>query len=100
MAFLICYDISGDSLRARLGKKILDAGLDRINKSVYLGTIGDTALQELEKQLAQWMQDKGEPQDSLIIISVTPRQIHEMRIYGLNELDKGELTGEKDTLIF
>jgi CRISPR-associated endonuclease Cas2 len=98
MAHLICYDISKNSLRARLGKKILESGLDRINKSVYLGTIPDRSLTRLEQELAQLM-SKSDPQDSLVILPLDGRHIHRMRVYGLNELDKGELTGEKSTLI-
>ena len=39
MPHLISYDITGDSLRTKMGRKILEFGLDRINKSVYLGSI-------------------------------------------------------------
>ena len=39
MAYLICYDISSNSLRAKMGRKIIEFGLDRINKSLYLGAI-------------------------------------------------------------
>lgn len=99
MPILICYDITKNTLRARLGKKIIEAGLDRINKSVYLGAVPDAALQELERQLARLLQDKGEPHDSLIILPVTAQQVYNMRIYGLNELDKEELTGDKSTLL-
>ena len=64
MPHLICYDITKNSLRAKLGRTILDYGLDRINKSVYLGTIKEVALKELEGKLAAWMKEKGEPNDS------------------------------------
>ena len=73
--------------------------MDRINKSVYLGTIAESSLTNLEKELAQLIQAKKEPQDSLIIISVTTQQVQNMRIYGFNDLDKEELSGEKSTLI-
>jgi CRISPR-associated protein Cas2 len=99
MAHLICYDISANSLRAKIGRKIIESGLDRINKSVYLGSISDSSLKILETLLAQLMQHKAEPQDSLIIISVTAQQIQDMRVYGHNDLDKDELTGDKSTLI-
>lgn len=99
MAHLICYDISSNALRTKLGKRILSAGLDRINKSVYLGTIGQGSLQLLEKDLSQLMQQKPAPNDSLIVISVGTQQVQQMRIYGQHELDKDELTGGKSTLI-
>lgn len=99
MAHLICYDISENSLRSKLGKKILTTGLDRINKSVYLGTVGLTALQQLETEIAQLLQQKGKPNDSVLVIAVGTQQVQQMRVYGNNELDKEELTGTKSTLI-
>lgn len=97
---LICYDISADALRAKAGKKILEYGLDRINKSVYLGTLGESSLKALETALADLIQKQGDPQDSLIILPVSAAQIHHMRVLGRNELDKDELSGDKSTLIF
>jgi len=99
MPYLICYDITNDSLRTRMGKKIIAAGLDRINKSVYLGVIKETALEKLESQLATLLKDKGTPTDSLILLQVNPSQIQAMRIYGENGLDQSELSGDKSTLI-
>ena len=99
MATLICYDITNNSLRTRMGKKIIAKGIDRINKSVYLGDISETALATLERELVAMVQKKNDPNDSLIILPVTMQQIHNMRIYGQNGLDKDELTGEKTTLI-
>lgn len=99
MPHLICYDITSNSLRTRLGKKIIQYGLDRINKSVYLGAISPSSLTQLSQYLQQQLSQKGGPLDSCIIIEVGARHIHEMTIIGLNELDKGELSGDKSTLI-
>jgi CRISPR-associated endonuclease Cas2 len=99
MAHLICYDISHDGLRTKLGRKILEYGLDRINKSVYLGTISESSLTSLETELATLLQAKSDPDDSLIIIAVGAAQIQSMRVYGRNDLDREELVGEKGTLI-
>ena len=99
MPHLICYDISNNSLRAKLGRKIVDSGLDRINKSVYLGSISESSLIRLEQWLANLLQQRGEPQDSLIIIPVTPSLVQQLRVYGKNDLDKDELSGDKSTLI-
>lgn len=82
-----------------MGKKIIEYGLDRINKSVYLGSIAERSLGVLEQELAQWMVVKGSPQDSLIVLEVGPQQVEGMRIYGRNDLDKEELSGAKTTLI-
>jgi len=99
MPHLICYDISQDSLRTKMGRKILEYGLDRINKSVYLGTITESSLTQLEAELSKWLGERGDPDDSLIVIPVTASQVHDMRVYGRNDLDKEELTGDKSTLM-
>lgn len=82
-----------------MGRTILDYGLDRINKSVYLGSIKDIALKALEKKLSTWLKVKGDATDSIIVISVAAQQIQSMRVYGKNDLDKDELSGHKTTLI-
>lgn len=97
--YLICYDITKNSLRTKMGKLIIDAGFDRINKSVYLGPVSDSSLTTLENQLLSLMQKKGQPTDSLIVLPLTLPVVKQMRIYGQNGLDKEELTGEKSTLI-
>ena len=99
MPHLICYDITANTLRAKLARKIIEHGLDRVNKSVYLGTLSEGSLKQLEQQLADWLTQQGEPQDSLLILPVTAQQIHLMRVYGQNDLDRADLSGEKSTLI-
>ncbi len=99
MSQLICYDIAENSLRARLGAKIMETGFERINKSVYLGTVDDADLMALENWLVQRIQNSGGPGDSLIILPVTPAQVQRMRVYGNDNLDKDDLSGQKNTLI-
>jgi CRISPR-associated protein Cas2 len=99
MLYLICYDINRDALRAAFARRIIAAGLDRINKSVYLGVLTKPALQGLEAELHKLLLAKAEPQDSLIFLPVTPQQVQDMRIYGENGLDKDELSGQKSTLL-
>ncbi|MEZ5038517.1 MAG: CRISPR-associated endonuclease Cas2 [Saprospiraceae bacterium] len=100
MPYLICYDITGDPLRTKIGKKIIAQGLDRINKSVYLGSISESSLKSLEQDLKQLIQTKGDPPDSLIILPLTAHEVQQMLVIGLNELDKDDLSGERSTLIF
>ncbi|MEN0005915.1 MAG: CRISPR-associated endonuclease Cas2 [Bacteroidota bacterium] len=100
MPHLICYDITKDSLRTRVSKKITEYGLDRINKSVFLGVIADErSLKELVQFLQQLLTQQGGPNDSLIIIKVSIAAILELIVLGKNELDKEELSGSKHTLI-
>ena len=99
MPNLICYDIRNNSLRTKVGNKILDAGFDRVNLSVYLGNPDKSSLKILENWIHQIIMEKGEPTDSVIILDVHSAQIHTMRIFGKNDLDPGEITGDKSTLI-
>jgi CRISPR-associated protein Cas2 len=99
-SYLICYDISADGLRTKAGKKILEFGLDRINKSVYLGTLGESSLKSLETLLADLIRTQGDPQDSVILLPVSAAHIHQMSVLGRNDLDKAELSGDKSTLLF
>lgn len=73
--------------------------MDRINKSVYLGILSESSLKSLETKLALWITTKGDPTDSVIIIHVAKEAIKNMSIYGRNDLDKDELTGDRSTLI-
>lgn len=99
MPHLICYDIEKNALRSKLAQLIIDYGLDRINYSVYLGAIEGSALAELEQKLSDLIQRQGQPSDSLILIPLTAQQVHAMRVYGKNDLDPDEMTGDKHTLI-
>lgn len=93
---LICYDIKKNNLRTRLGNKILEYGLDRINLSVYLGAINERSLTTLENWIQQELAAKGDPDDSVIVL---PHDVQHLRVYGRNDLDRAELTGIKSTLI-
>ena len=99
MPQLICYDIEHNGLRTKLAQLILDYGLERINFSVYLGSLDSSSLTELETKLQALIQQRGQDRDSLIVLPVTAAQIHAMRVYGQNGLDPGEITGDKSTLI-
>lgn len=99
MPHLICYDIEGDYLRTKIGNLILDYGFDRINLSVYLGTIERSSLTALEGEIEKMIAGKGKESDSVLVLQITALQVHEMKVIGKNDLDKGELSGEKSTLI-
>lgn len=95
MPHLICYDITRNSLRQKISNKLIEYGLDRINLSVFLGTISKSSLKSLETWLINKMAENASPDDSLIIISVAAHQVNAMKVLGKNDLDKEELNGEK-----
>lgn len=95
---LVCYDIGDNGLRAKIARKILEAGLERVNRSVYLGEIKDGDLRRLGAFLRQAMQ-KAAPGDSLLLLPVTQHQVWQMEVLGHNDFDIPTLTGEQHTLI-
>lgn len=95
---LIFYDIGANTLRARIGRRLLQAGLERVNRSVYLGEVGESELNRLTPWLRQAMTKAG-PDDSLMILPLTAHLVWNMEVLGRNDLDVPSLTGEQHTLI-
>ncbi len=100
ISLLISYDIEDNYLRQKMANHILDTGLDRVQYSVYIGTLKEgiiTKLVDWANALPQQKQWKGN--DSILILSLTPTQLQQMRIVGNPKWDKDELSGEQHTLI-
>lgn len=95
---LICYDVGNNALRTRISRRLLEAGLERINRSVFLGQIKDSDLGRLKSTLQRLM-EKAAPDDSLIMLPVTQQQVWHIEVLGKNELDLPVLTGEQHTWI-
>lgn len=95
---LICYDIESNALRARIAQQLLKDGMERVNRSVYLGECSETALKHLTAWLQKAMQKAG-PNDSLLILPVTKNAVWNMEILGRNEYDLPTITGDRHTLI-
>jgi CRISPR-associated endonuclease Cas2 len=95
---LICYDLENDALRARIAKRLLQDGLERVNRSVYLGECSETVLKHLTGWLRRAMQKAG-PNDSLLILPVTKNAVWNMEILGRNDYDLPTITGDRHTLI-
>ena len=100
MNYLVSYDISKDSLRTRVGDRLIADGLDRIQKSVYLGVINE----EVKIKLIKWLKNeivfKGNLKtDSIIFIPLTPRQVKEAIVIGSDNYDLYFLSGENNSLL-
>ena len=67
--YLISYDIENNALRTRIGNRLLDDGLDRLQYSVYLGILKETVKRDLFLWLPKILTEKGNlNKDSVIII--------------------------------
>ncbi len=95
---MVCYDIGHDSLRTRVGQYLLRIGLERVNRSVYLGSCTDTQRKHLDAFLGRAMAKAG-PNDSLLVLPVTERAVWSMAVFGRNDFDLPTITGDRHTLI-
>lgn len=100
MALLVSYDIEDNALRQKIANHIIDSGLDRIQYSVYMGTIKETDTQHLINWLnALPAEKRWKGNDSVIILSLTTLQVQQMATIGNPQWDKDDLSGTRDTLI-
>lgn len=99
--YLVSYDITKDSLRTRVGDRLIADGLDRIQKSVYLGVMSDEVKIELVKWLKNQLTLKGNPKtDTIIFLPMTARQVQDATIIGKNNnYDLIFLSGENNSLV-
>jgi CRISPR-associated endonuclease Cas2 len=100
MALLISYDIEHDYLRQKIANYILDAGLARVQYSVYIGTVKEAVAQ----RLLAWTQSLPSEanwgaQDSFLLLSLTQLQVQQMLVVGNPQWDKDDLSGSRHTLI-
>lgn len=101
MPLLICYDIADNSLRQKIAGQLLAYGLDRINRSVFLGEIKEKDQKKLIPLLRDLMVGKrAGPDDSLIVLPVHTHQVFDMLVFGKCEWEPEEMTGDAHTLIF
>ncbi len=54
MPYLISYDISHNYQRQKIAEKLIESGLDRIQRSVYMGSVDP----ERMKTLIDWLQER------------------------------------------
>ena len=100
MNYLVSYDISKDSLRTRIGNRLIADGLDRIQYSVYIGVLKE----EIKKELLKWLKNElalkgNQKTDTIIFIPLLSRQVQEAEVIGKNNYDLDYLSGQKKSLI-
>jgi CRISPR-associated endonuclease Cas2 len=96
---LIAYDMSDDKKRVKIADKLVAMGLDRVQKSVFIGLAR-------EKKIAAfiwWFQKEVLPlsldKDKLLILPLSIGRVESMSLYGNHNVDKAYLTGKLNTLI-
>lgn len=98
MLYLLSYDIENNRIRQKAAKKILAAGLERIQFSVYIGTLGEvqkeTLMSWIEKEL------KKDKDYSVILVPLHQDMQHGIACLSKTDWDWEYLKGEKLTLFF
>ena len=104
MPLLVSYDIENDYLRQKIGNRLLDEGLIRIQYSVYLGTTPKTVEENLLQWLSKIEQHKNwsAQRDSILWLPLKPEQIRgELKLWGEPKgWERDDLDDQRHTLIF
>ncbi|MCA9192766.1 MAG: CRISPR-associated endonuclease Cas2 [Planctomycetales bacterium] len=72
------YDVSSNSIRKKLSDRLLDAGLIRVQKSVFLGNLDNNRIDEL----ALYAADTLEEDDQFYVIPIHRDDLNAARIIG------------------
>lgn len=92
------YDISNNSLRQKVANKLLQAGMERIQLSVFIGEIQKDKLPRLFKTIEQVMASRSSPNDKFFHFRLSKTQVRQMYSIG-QELDLDYLLGDLHTLV-
>ncbi len=95
--YLISYDISTDSIRTKVAKKLMAHGLERMQYSVFMGPLTDTQLAKLKEELDKIFKKATEA--NILIIPQSPTNLKNAYHCGDKAPDFEYLSGEKLTLI-
>lgn len=96
MIYLVIYDISKDSLRTKIAGRLVAAGYERIQLSVFLGLWNPKENLILWGELQSWL-----AQDSLsklFVIPLTKNNFREMQVLGGFKPDVDYWVGDLHTL--
>lgn len=99
MSWLICYDITDDTLREKVAKQLIATGLTRLQFSVFAGDATEKYFDEMMHQIQQLMSNFAVPSDSILVFDLTDAQIRSCTVIGKDDLDRDALTGEQHTLL-
>lgn len=99
MPYLVCYDIENDRLRSKTAAKLIEMGFQRVQKSVFAGDPGDTALREIDIWLKKHFPPGAKNGDTALLLPCTQRQLEETRVFGCDPPDWHLLTDPPNTLI-
>ena len=91
----LVYDISSDKIRTRLAKVAKQKGLSRVQKSVFLGTLNRTEIDELALMCKDAIDEES---DSVYIFPMCKDDFGKTRLIGRG-FDRDRVTDEVKALI-
>ncbi|WNJ18150.1 CRISPR-associated endonuclease Cas2 [Pontibacter sp. G13] len=92
----VLYDISNDKARNRVAKLCKQAGLYRVQYSVFLGSLNSNEKDTLSLAIEEWI---DEDKDRVYIFPMTRQQLVETELLG-QAFDKKLVTDEIRALFF
>jgi CRISPR-associated endonuclease Cas2 len=97
---LISYDIVHNRLRLKVAKLLLRYGLHRIQYSVFLGEIKESALGRLQAQLLLLPQSpEWSPEDTILLLPLHQYSEDNLEFIGKTPERWEEMTGQLHTLV-
>jgi len=91
----VVYDISSDRTRTKMAKLCKKRGLTRVQKSVFLGTLNRTEIDEMAMMFKDAIEETG---DSVYIFPMCQLDFQKTRLIGQG-FDRERVTDEVKALI-
>lgn len=96
--YFVQYDISNHRIRRNISKYLERKGLQRIQRSIFLGRTTKAVLDEIVEAI-KTIQEMYDNDDSILIIPVGMEVMEKMKVIG-KELDKELYLGKPSCLFF
>ena len=93
---LILYDVSTDTIRTKIAKRLIAEGYERIQLSVLIGHPHPKKIIGLWSTLQQWLQ--AEPTAKFYVIKLPANSLKQMTMIGEKNIDIDFLLGTKNSI--
>lgn len=98
MLCFVMYDVEDDRIRKKIADYLIEKGLQRVQKSVFLGQLSQKTYDEIYRTMHA-LQATYENQDSIMIVPIAEQELRSMRLIG-RDIDVEITLGRAHTLFF
>lgn len=98
MLFLVMYDIEDNKVRTQIAKYLIQKGLTRIQKSIYMAELDHKTFREIHQTLKE-VNEVYDNADSIFLIPISSDEVKSMKVIG-RSVDFDLIAGNKNTLFF